>query len=202
MSLLDELSGQLDSQSVVKLSEQLGIDAGKTKKAVATAMPALISALSRVAEDPDAGSRLAGVVNQHEAHTGSLLDQLGSIFKSGTDSGSVESGQPDLMDFLPDILGKNEQRVERGVSQTAGITGETAGKLIKYMGPIVIGAFAKQLSGKQADASLVNDQLTKEAQSIQQQHGDLLGKLFDQDDDGDFDMSDIADVVMSRIGAG
>ena len=45
----------------------------------------------------------------------------------------------------------------------------------------------------------VEKQLQHDRGAINSQHGDVLGKIFDQDNDGDFDMSHVAKVVMSKM---
>ena len=197
---LDTFAKQISSDDVSSIAQELGVNDETTKKAIGAAIPGLIAALSRAAEDPQTSERLAEAVNQHAEHTDGLLEQIGNVFKQFTQSGDQQTGGTDLSQLIPDLMGDHEKRVEKGVSQTSGLNSEMAGKLIKFLGPIVVGVIAKQLSGQQVNAATVNGHLKQERQELEQQHGDLLGRLLDQDSDGDFDMSDLAAVFLNKMG--
>ena len=198
-TIFDAFADQVGSDDVSSIAKQLGVDDETTRKAIGAAIPGLIAALSQAAQDPQKSERLAEAVNQHAEHSDSLVGQLGNLFKQFTQSGDQHAGGTDLGQLISDLLGGHEQRVEKGVSQTSGLNSEMAGKLIKFLGPMVIGVIAKQLSGQHVDASTVNGHLTQERQELEQKHGGLLGGLFDQAGDGDFDMSDIAHVLVERM---
>ncbi|MCO6042853.1 DUF937 domain-containing protein [Aeoliella sp. ICT_H6.2] len=198
-TIIDAFAKQLSSEDVSSISQQLGVNDATTKKAIGAAIPGLIAALSRASEDPQKSQRLAEAVNQHAEHTEGLLDQVGNLFKQFTQSGDQQAGGPDLGQLISDVLGGHEERVQKGVSQTSGLNSEMAGKLIKFLGPMVVGVIAKQLSGQHANAATVNGHLNQERQELEQKHGDLLGRLFDQDGDGDFDMSDMASVFVKKM---
>ena len=198
-TMIDALAGQLNSEDIGSIAQQLGVSDETTKKAIGAAIPGLIAALSRATEDPQKSERLAEAVNQHAQHTEGLLEQIGNLFKQFTESGDQQAGDTDFGRLIPELLGGHEERVEKGVSQTSGLNSEMAGKLIKFLGPIVVGVIAKQLSGQHVDAATVNGHLSQERKELEQHHGDVLGSLFDQDGDGDFDMSDIADVFLKKM---
>ena len=198
-TIFDAFADQVGSDDVSSIAKQLGVDDETTRKAIGAAIPGLIAALSQAAQDPQKSERLAEAVNQHAEHSESLVGQLGNLFKQFTQPGDQQVGGTDLGQLIPDLLGGHQQRVEKGVSQTSGLNSEMAGKLIKFLGPMVIGVIAKQLSGQHVDASTVNGHLAQERQELEQKHGDLLGGLFDQDGDGDFDLSDIANVLAEKM---
>ena len=197
-TIIDAFADQISSDDVNSIANQLGVNDETTKKAIGAAIPGLIAALSQAAQDPQKSARLAEAVNQHSEHSENLFGQLGNLFKQLTQAGDRQADGTDLSQLIPDLLGGHEQRVEKGVSQTSGLNSEMAGKLIKFLGPMVIGVIAKQLSGKHVDASTVSGHLNAEVKDLQQDHGDLLGRLFDQDNDGDFDLSDLAAVFLKK----
>ena len=83
-------------------------------------------------------------------------------------------------------------------SQTSGLSKNTTSRLIELLGPLIRGAIARQLHGSEALSKTFEKQLQHYCGAINSQHGDVLGKIFDQDNDGDFDMSQVAEVAMSR----
>jgi hypothetical protein len=199
-SLISDLASQLSSNTVSKIAEQLGVDSDVAQKAVGAALPALISGLSMAAEDPKKGAQLANVVNEHEAHEGSLLDHLMDIFNRVAHGSTGSEQKPDLTQVLPEILGDHTKRVERSVSHTSGLSMDMVQRLMKYLAPVLVGVIAKQMSGKHVDAESVNKHLGQEQAQIEQSWGKaMVGRLFDQDNDGDFDLSDIANVVMKQM---
>ena len=191
--LLDDLIGQLDSDKISQLGTELGVDSDSIQKAVGAALPALIGAFSNASSDSQSLDRLTQAV-EHQDH--GILDNLASVLK-GVLGGSTLGTEGS--DALSEVLGGRQQQVENAVSKTSGISSETVGKLIKMLGPMVVATIAKQMTDKKVTADSVNDHLKREQSSIDDAHPGLLGKLFDQDNDGDFDLSDIADVVMSQI---
>ncbi len=198
-SILESIAKGINANDVSTISGLLGVDDATTRNAIGAAVPGLVAALSKATEDPQKSAQLAEAVNRHANHTGSLLDQIGGLFKQFTESGNQQVGGIDFANLIPDLLGSHEQRVENGVAKSSGLNSEMAGKLIKFLGPMVVGVIAKQLSGKQVDSATINSRLNDERDMLQEKHPDLLGKLFDQDHDGDFDMSDMAKVFMDHM---
>lgn len=192
-NLLETLSQQFDSEKISQLSSQLGADPNSVQKAIGAALPAMIGALSHASNDSQNLESLTQVVEQQDTGVmGSISNLLQGVLGSSTQGTEV-------WDSLSKVLGGRNEQVQRAVSKTSGIDNDTVGKLLKVVGPIVVAAIAKQMSGKQVTSASLDDHLKREQSAINDAHPGVLGQLFDQDNDGDFDLSDVASVVMSQI---
>jgi hypothetical protein len=162
MDLVAQIKNQLADGSLAQLSSLIGASEGETRSAVGAAVPAVLSALSGMAQGSGA-QKLASAVGHFE--TGSLnhvshmlssqpaavLEQgngiLNSLFGSGTVAGIVSA-----------------------LSRFAGIGSGSGQKLLGYLMPLVLGAIAARFTGKGANpqglASLLAEQKTNIANAL------------------------------------
>jgi hypothetical protein len=189
-SLLDTLSNQLGGDALSQIARQLGTDQGKTKAAVAGALPVLISALSRNAAKPEGAASLLGALQRD--HDGSVLNNLGSLFQNPEALGG--SG------ILKHVLGGQRSQVETGLSQASGLDSAAVGKLLAMLAPLVMGALGKTQREKGFDVSDLAGMLAGERRqakaALPAGVGGMLTSFLDADGDGDI-KDDVA-----RIGAG
>lgn len=97
--------------------------------------------------------------------------------------------------MLKHILGGKRGAVEAGIGKAAGLQGDGAGKLLKMLAPMVLGALGKQQRSSNLDASGMADflgQQRREVESREPKSAGILGKLLDADGDGDVDLGDLA----------
>jgi hypothetical protein len=185
-SLLETLTSQLGGDTLKKIGSQIGADDNQTKAATGAALSTIIGALARNASKGDGAESLHRAIEKK--HDGSVFGNLGSLLQS------PESGEGD--GILRHVLGGNRQRVERGLSQSTGIQQDSAGKLLKMLAPMVLGALGKQQKTQKMDSRGLSDFLGQQRQQIetQPQSAGVLGKLLDTDGDGDgdVDMGDLA----------
>lgn len=192
-SLLEMLGQALDGNNLSKISEELGADTATTKSAISAALPALIGALSQNGSTQQGAGSILGAIEKDD-HDGSVLDNLSEFL--GKKQYDAPRGGAGILEHL---LGGKQQRVEQNVSKSAGISSEGAGQLMKILAPMVLGAVGKQKKQNGFDASSLSEFLGGEKDSVGKQSGGMIGKLLDQDGDGDFDMSDIAKVAMGKL---
>ncbi len=126
-----------------------------------------------------------------------MLDDLGSLIKGGGGRSADGDG------ILGHVLGSRRQTVERGLSQGTGMDSGSMGKLLSMLAPVVMGALGKSQRENNLDAGGLARMLERERSDVQkrapQQMG-VLGKLLDQNSDGDVDMGDLAKVGMGVLG--
>ena len=67
------------------------------------------------------------------------------------------------------------------------------------LAPMVLGALAKQKQTQGLDAGKLMGYLSKEKASVEEKTGGMIGKLLDQDGDGDFDLSDVAKLAVGKL---
>lgn len=177
MSLLDMLQQRLGTDAVQQISQQLGADHGTTESAIAAALPMLVGALARNAQDPNQAGALANALSRD--HDGSVLDDVvGSLGRGGTGAGDS---------ILGHVLGGQRQSVETGLSHMAGLDPAKAGMLLSMLAPLVMGALGKA----QRDGKLDPGALTAMLGAEQQRAADaapgvmgMLEKVLDRNHDG------------------
>lgn len=196
--LLDLVANHLDSDSISKISQAIGADTEQTQSAIAAALPTLLGGLARNAAEPTGQEQLHNALSRD--HDGSLLDQLGGLFGGKTEQVTASKKATAGGAILDHILGKSRSRVEEGVSKTSGLsTGQTM-KLLMMVAPMLMGILGKRQKEEQLSPGGLGDMLRGERQQVESATGGgggLMGRIFDQDGDGDFDMMD-----MMKFGAG
>ncbi len=195
-SLLEMLGTALQDNNLSKISQEIGADEATTKSAISAALPALIGALSQNGSTQQGADSIFGAIEKDD-HDGSVLDNLSDFL--GKKQYDAPRGGAGILEHL---LGGKQQRVEQSVSKSAGISSDGAGQLMKILAPMVLGALGKQKQQNGFDASSLKGFLGGEKESVGKQSGGLIGKLLDQDGDGDFDMGDMAKVAMGKLFGG
>lgn len=193
MSLTDDLLSQLQGAPLQQLSAQLGIDSQQASGAISAALPLLMGALGNNAARPQGAEALLGALQSN--HSGlDISSVLGAVLGGGTASPQATNGAG----ILGHILGSNEARAEAGLAQATG--------LMKILAPIVMAFIAQRISsGGQASAGGLSQILGEEKQQVQQAGGiggGLLGRIIDQDGDGQFGVSDLIKLGSGLLGSG
>lgn len=210
-SLIDDLMGQLQGPAMGQIAQQLGTDAGTTSDAIAAALPMLVGALGRNAQQPDGAAALFNALQRDHAGQGAVdlgglmgamlggggaagAGGLGGLLGSVLGGGAPASPQLDAGGILGHIFGGAQPRAEAGLSQAAGLQSGQAGKLLMLLAPIVMAALAKRVRAGNLDAGGLGSALGQERQRVQQQGGlggGLLNAVLDQDGDGKVDLGDL-----------
>src|SRR4051812_27818190 len=134
MSLLDMLQQRLGNEAAVRqIGAQLGTDAGTTQSAVAAALPMLVGALARNAQDPAQAGALSQALSTK--HDGSILNDV---------TGHLAQRQfGDGDGILGHVLGGRKDAVATGLGQVAGLDQHKAGMLLAMLAPVVMGALGQ-----------------------------------------------------------
>ena len=192
MSMLDMLQQRLGNEAAVKqIGAQLGTDSGTTQSAIAAALPMLVGALARNAQDPaQAGALSTALSNKHD---GSILDDV---------SGHLSQRQfPDGEGILGHVLGGQKSSVATGLGQVAGLDAGKATMLLSMLAPLVLGALGKAQRDGGLDAGGLAGMLGSERQRAADAAPGvmgMLGKFLDRDGDGSV-MDDIGG-MLGRFG--
>jgi len=192
---------QLQGAPVQQLSAQLGTEPAQTQSAIATALPLLLGALGRNAQQPQGAEALLGALQRDHAPAAAsgfdLGGLLGSVLGAGTGP-QAASPQTDGAGILGHIFGASTPAAASGLGQATGLGGDKAGQLLQLLAPIVLSFLAQRFlsGGNAAGASPgeLGQALGQEHAQVRQSGGlagGLLGKVLDQDGDGDLDLSDL-----------
>jgi hypothetical protein len=186
MSMLDMLQQRLGGNAVNQISQQLGTDPATTQSAIAAALPMLVGALARNAQDPGKAGALANALGRHD---GSVLDDVAGYLGRGDTS--------DGAGILGHVLGARQQTVQTGLGQAAGIDPSKAGLLLSMLAPLVMGALGKAQREKGLDTGGLAGMLGGEQQRAADAAPGVMGMLssfLDRDHDGSV-MDDIGGML-------
>lgn len=195
-SLSRQLLAQLEGAPMQRLSQQLETDPTQTASAVNAALPLLFSALGQNAQQGGADALMQALQRDHAGGggVGQLLNGL---------LGGAQNGGRDGAAILGHIFGQGQrERVETGLGQATGI-GNHSGDLLKLLAPLVMAFLAQRVQTDHLDADGLGRTLNQERQQVQQQGGPvggLLGKLLDQDGDGQLGLNDLMKLGGSLFG--
>ena len=138
-------------------------------------------------------------------HDGSLLENLGGLFGGGLFGGeSTAAANPpapakaiDGGSILSHIFGNKRDRVGESVSRGSGLDRGQAMKLMMMLAPLVLAYLGRRKRQEQLNGDQLGEHLQTERRSVEAGGGGFLGRMLDQDGDGDFDMMDVI-----KFGAG
>jgi hypothetical protein len=190
MSLLDMLQQRLGGDAVNQISKQLGTDPATTQTAIAAALPMIVGALARNAQDPGKAGALANALGRHD---GSVLDDVAGYLGRGN------TGDGD--GILGHVLGGRKETVQTGLGQAAGLDAAKAGTLLAMLAPLVMGALGKAQREKGLDTGGLAGMLGSEQQRATDAAPGVMGmltSLLDRDHDGSV-MDDIGG-MLGRLG--
>jgi hypothetical protein len=194
-SITDGLFGQLQGQPLDQMSQKLGLSPAQTQTAIAAAIPLLIGALGRNAREPQGAQSLFGALQRD--HVGQDPQQvLGSALGGGGQGNEI----------LGHIFGQRQDVAVQGLGSAAGVDSGRANMLLRWLAPVALAYVAKQMyerrqakpgasaASPEPTPEVLRDELGREEQEITSQGGvggGLLGAIFDRNQDGKVDFSDL-----------
>jgi len=183
---LDTLLGILQGQDLAKLTEKIGGSSAQVKNGVAVALPAILSAVNKNANNNEKAEGLNKALNQHD---GLVLNNLGSYLQN-----------PDLKDgagILNYLFGNNTQNVANAVSQSSGLDNQGSMKLLQTMAPLVLGALGQQKRENNLDVQGIGNLTSNLTANFTGQSGiiNTVTNMLDANKDGN-----VVDDVMGLVG--
>jgi len=187
-SLAASLFQQLQQgQGLQQVSQQLGIDPNQASTAVGAALPLLLGAMGRNAQEPQGAQALLGALQRDHAPAGAgsgvdLGGLLGSVLGGG--GGNAPNGAG----ILGHVFGGNTDRATQGLSQATGLDSSKTSQLLAILAPIVMSYLAQRFASG-GNPNQLSQVLGQEAQSANS--GGLLTSVLDQDGDGQLGVGDL-----------
>lgn len=190
--ILDLLNSDLGKQIISGASQETKQPEDKTAQVVQMALPLLVGAMKRNANDPKGAAGLMGALDNK--HDGSILDNLGGFFGGGVD----ESAKIDGLGILGHVLGGSQDNVVGALSKKSGMDSNSVMQILQVVAPIALGYLGKQKRQKNvADPrgmdSLLGGMLGG-GRKQQRKQQSLIETLLDGDGDGSV-VDDIAGMV-------
>src|SRR5262245_3648596 len=146
-NLIDLLERLLGSNEVLsRIGALLGLNPEKAKAAIGAAVPAILASLVGVAQKPEGGNRLAGLVQRQDA---GLLDNIAGALSGGRETALIDSGKG----VLSSLFGQNQlDGLTGAVGRSTGLSQGTAGSLLGALAPLVLGVLGREQRAQGLDA--------------------------------------------------
>ncbi|MFA9490127.1 MAG: DUF937 domain-containing protein [Anaerolineales bacterium] len=173
--LLQNIAGQLDSNTIAQMSSALGVEDESTQAAIGLALPVLLGALSRNTSTDEGAESLTNALARD--HDGTILqDVSGNITRQEVmDDGSAIIGH---------VLGQQEKGIESSIGRSTGIDPKNVAMLMSMLAPVVLGVMGQQKQEKNMNASDVSSMLQQNRETAKS-NAPELSSLLDMDGDGD-----------------
>lgn len=190
--LLDLIQSQLGGDALNAIAKQVGGNEQQTSAAVAAALPMIMQALNKNAQNENGAASLFNAVEKD--HDGSVLNNVTDLignFQNGPGAGIIKH-----------VFGPRQNVAEDVVSKASGLNPQATSNIMKILAPLVMGQLGQQKKQNGLDiGGLVN--LLNTNSNIQQQKNpqatSLLNQFLDKDGDGKIN-DDIADMGLKAIG--
>ena len=185
MDFTNLIQGAIGQQIIGSAANQLGINESQAQSAVSAAVPFLLSALNKNAQNGGAEGISAALDN----HNGGILDNLSGFLGQG-------GNQQDGLGILGHVLGSNQQNVESAISKQSGLNMGQVTQILALVAPIVMGYLGRQKQSEGLDSNGIAGLLgglVGGSNATANQGGINLGgfeKLLDQDGDGQLGIGD------------
>ena len=186
-SLAASLFQQLQQgQGLQQVSRQLGIEPAQASSAVGAALPLLLGAMGRNAQQPEGAAALLGALQRDHAPAAGGGFDLGGLLGSvlGGGGGNATNGAG----ILGHVFGDNSDRAAQGLSQATGLDSSKTSQLLAILAPIVMSYLAQRFANG-GNAGQLSQALGQEAQAASS--GGLLTSVLDQDGDGQLGIGDL-----------
>jgi hypothetical protein len=210
MSFTDDIYSRLQDGHIARIGQQLGIPQAQAQSAVAAALPLLVGALGRNAQQPQGASSLFDALGRHAGvGVGNAMD---AALSDSEDGGSI----------LGHIFGRRQTSASQGLGAATGLGNDKAGALLRLLAPVVMAYLAKRMYERRhandaastpaeipsatsaPNSTGLSSMLGRENEHIAKQGGvgsKLLSAVLDRNHDGDIDFSDLAGAAMIAAGA-
>lgn len=204
-TMTDGLMAQLQGAPMAQIGQQLGLSPQQTSQAVAAALPLLMGALGRNAQQPQGAQALFGALQKD--HQGlDLGGVLGNVLGGGGQGGSI----------LGHIFGNRQPVADAGLGQATGLPQDKANLLLKVLAPLVLAYLAKRMFDRRREAAqdpvtpaatpdptpeVLREELGREEAAVVQRDqgmGGLLGAVLDRNRDGKVDVRDLVGAIPQR----
>ncbi len=192
MDISNLLQGPMGQQLVSGVVNQLGIQNDQAKLAISTAVPVLLSALNKNANNGDA-QNIANALERD--HDGGILNNLGGFLSGGNFS--------DGANILGHVLGNKQPQVENAIGKSSGLNAGQITQILAMLAPVVMGYLGKQKKEQGLDAgglsSLLGGVMGGASQNNQREMS-TIERLLDQDGDGSA-LDDAMDLGSKLLGS-
>ena len=159
MNIVDLVTSQLTGDVLGKLGGLVGTNETQTRAATSAAVPALLSAFSKLASSNSGAGQLATSLGGLDLKT---LGNLAGLLGGGQASSLGGIGG----NLLSSLLGNNMGSLVNVLASFLGMQPGIAKTLLTYLAPVVLGTIANQFKGAKPDASGLQRLFTEQQDNI------------------------------------
>jgi hypothetical protein len=190
-SLEDLLGQQQGNQAVEQISHSLGANPTATNTAIQMALPMILGALAKNAQQPQGAEELSNTLQKN--HDGGILDDLGGFLNENPQTNSNGLG------ILGHIFGNRQGAAAQQVAEKSGLDIGQVAQLLITLAPIVMGFLGKKKQEQNLDAGGLSNLLGEQQQTMQSSGNpmmDLVSGFLDKNNDGSA-MDDLTSMAAS-----
>lgn len=171
------ITQQLSGNASRAIAQRLGISEATANTAVQVAVPLILAALARNANQPQGAQDLHQAINND--HDGSIFDNLmGYVSNPQSANGAG---------ILGHVFGGQQPTIENNLAQATGMDQGSAGSLLETLAPLVMGAVGRTQQQEGLDPSGLSNLLNGQQQQAQNNAPgavSILNSILDQNQDG------------------
>ncbi len=146
------------------VADTFGIDKASAMKVLMVAIPLLLTALARNAQNRRGADSLHSALERD--HDGSAINNLGEIFANPN---AAKGGK-----IVKKVLGNRTDAVAQTLTEQTGLDG---GQLLATLAPVVLSVLGQQQRQQGYDSNGLAGALLQERNALQSSSGDLMGAL-------------------------
>lgn len=190
--ILDLLNSDIGRQMISGLSKETQQPEDKTSQLLSMALPLIMGAINRNANNSQGASGLMNALNQK--HDGSILDNLGGFFEGGVSQNQKDDG----MGILGHVFGGSKNNVVNALSQKSGVDSDSVMQMLQVVAPLVLGYLGKQKNSNNIQStdglsSLIGGMMGSNGSNKNQQS--MIESILDGNNDGSI-LDDVAGMVL------
>jgi len=159
MNIVDLVTSQLTGDVLSKLGGAIGANESQTRSATSAAVPALLTAFSKLASSNAGASQMANALGGLDLKT---LGNLASLLGGGQSSSLGNIGGS----LLTSLLGNNLGSLAGTLASFAGMQPGIMKTLLTYLAPVVMGVIANQFKGAKPDAAGLTRLFSEQQENI------------------------------------
>lgn len=165
--ITQQLMQELAQGGLSQISQQVGVDEGKTGSVLSTAMPLLVSALAKNTSKPDSAQALYQALNKD--HDGSILNNLGGFLNDPQAANGTG--------ILEHVLGSQQATVAKKMAESTGLSTGQVDQLLQIAAPLIMGAVGKEQQQQGFDTTGLSDFLGGQQQIAKDANPDLMSMI-------------------------
>jgi hypothetical protein len=176
-ALTQIITQQLAGGASRTIAQRLGVNEATANTAVQVAVPLILAALARNANEPQGAQSLHDAINKD--HDGSIFDNLmGYVSNPQTANGAG---------ILGHVFGNQQPAIQNNLAQATGMDQNSAGGLLETLAPLVMGAVGRTQQQEGLDPSGLSNLLHQQQQQAETNSPgamSILSSMLDQNNDG------------------